>query len=72
MIWFGWVYGISTILHIYQIYDFLTHFVDNFFNEPKLIFFTQLKGFTYFYLIRINYSYQIEISETGGDYFEDD
>ena len=34
-------------------YDFKIHFEDNIFNDPKLIFFTLLNGFTYFYLIRI-------------------
>ena len=54
-------YGISTIQgylmpnlfypYISSIYDFSTHFVDNIFPVSELIFYTELNGFTYFYLI---------------------
>ena len=51
-----WFYGILTIvgflmpnpLYIY-IYDFSTHFIDNIFKRTRVLFCTQLKGFTHFF-----------------------
>ena len=39
--------------YILNICDHLSHFVDNIFQRPELIFWTQLNGFKYCNLIRI-------------------